>query len=197
MRAIKFEKQFVTAGIFVFYKGLFPFQIGPTRKGDQLGVVRLGGHREGNETPIETAVRELHEESGMNVKIIHSPVTYHTPSWNYPEIKVRAQDSQGMGPVLIKGVNGEYSVMYFGESMDKPVPSSEAKAIVLLKPADIVIICSRTLTFGEYIARNGIVVEREKMDRNLNLVPFPQLRFLSRLLNDEPEWLKGLFNMKI
>ncbi len=37
------------------YKNLFVFQVGPTSKGDTLGVVRLGGHKEADETAVETA----------------------------------------------------------------------------------------------------------------------------------------------
>lgn len=48
-----------TSGAYVLYNGLFIFQVGPTKEGDKLGVVRLGGHREGNETALETAKREV------------------------------------------------------------------------------------------------------------------------------------------
>ncbi len=36
----------VTAVVHVNNKGRFPFQVGPTKIGEALGVMRLGGHRE-------------------------------------------------------------------------------------------------------------------------------------------------------
>lgn len=40
---IQIDKNVRTAGAYVIYKNLFVFQVGPTNKGDTLGVVRLGG----------------------------------------------------------------------------------------------------------------------------------------------------------
>ncbi|WP_372708536.1 hypothetical protein [Bacillus sp. CDB3] len=54
-----------TSGAYVLYNNLFIFQVGPTSKGDTLGVVRLGGHKEYDETAIETAKREVKEEAAM------------------------------------------------------------------------------------------------------------------------------------
>lgn len=51
-------KEIRTSGAYVLYKGSFVFQFGPTKKGDKLGVVRLGGHRENKEMALETAIRK-------------------------------------------------------------------------------------------------------------------------------------------
>lgn len=40
-----------TSWAYVLYNGFFVFQVGPTKNGDKLGVVRLGGHRENEEIP--------------------------------------------------------------------------------------------------------------------------------------------------
>lgn len=40
-----------TSWAYVLYNGFFVFQVGPTKNGDKLGVVRLGRHRENEEIP--------------------------------------------------------------------------------------------------------------------------------------------------
>ena len=45
----------VTASAYVIVQGLFVFQVGQTRAGDRLGVVRLGGHVEPGESSLACA----------------------------------------------------------------------------------------------------------------------------------------------
>ncbi|HLZ62576.1 MAG TPA: hypothetical protein VKR06_36995 [Ktedonosporobacter sp.] len=55
------DYKFKTAGVYVNVAGFFVFQVGLTSAGDKLGVVRLGGHREGDESAWECATREALE----------------------------------------------------------------------------------------------------------------------------------------
>lgn len=59
------NKNVRTSGAYVLHKNLFVFQVVPTKRRDRLGVVRLGGHREGDETSLETAKREVYEEGHL------------------------------------------------------------------------------------------------------------------------------------
>ncbi len=66
----------ITAGVYVNITGLFPFQIGPTKSGTTLGVVRLGGHKDSGETGWECAAREAYEEATLRLTPIKPPATY-------------------------------------------------------------------------------------------------------------------------
>ncbi|MER2263317.1 MAG: NUDIX hydrolase, partial [Psychrobacillus sp.] len=84
---ININQDVKTSGAYVLYRGLFIFQVGPTKEADKLGVVRLGGHKEFEETALETARREVFEEASMKITPISSPITYHMSAWgNKPSI---------------------------------------------------------------------------------------------------------------
>ena len=68
-----------TASAWVVADGLFPFVVGPDETGERLGVVRLGGHMEEGETPWECAIREVREESGLEIRHVEPPGTYRLP----------------------------------------------------------------------------------------------------------------------
>ena len=73
---------FRTSGAYVLYRGRFVFQVGPNKDNSALGIVRLGGHREKNETALETAKREVWEEAGVHIDVIDSLDTYHFQEWD-------------------------------------------------------------------------------------------------------------------
>jgi hypothetical protein len=181
-----------TSGAYVLYKGLFPFQVGPTRKGDKLGVVRLGGHREGSETAAQTAIREVHEESAMEINLISAPVTYYKDSWNNPSSIIHIDDA--IVPVLIKGKDPYSSnAMYLAYSKTEPIPSSETKGLLLLTPEEIFKICKNQFTLKDYLGQNGKAVLGTSIDPSLHLEPFPQLIFLRDLFIREPGMMKHFF----
>lgn len=177
----------------MLYKGLFIFQVGPTRKGDKLGVVRLGGHREGRETAVQTAIREVHEESSMNIDLISAPVTYYKNGWNEPSSKIHIEEK--IAPILIKGSDSYTSnAMYLAYSETEPVPSSETKGLLLLTPEDIFKICDVQLTLKDYLDQNGKAQLSEDMDAGLYIEPFPQLMFLRELFISEPEMMRDFLD---
>ena len=69
---INLEKSTKTAGAYVLYDGyfLFMFGFGSKHKGNELGVIRFGGHREKGETVLQCVAREVREESSVDIAFI-------------------------------------------------------------------------------------------------------------------------------
>lgn len=178
---IHIDKNVRTAGAYVIYKNLFVFQVGPTNKGDTLGVVRLGGHKEGDETAVETAKREVKEEATIDIAILSSPCTYYKKNWDAQSKKIIVENE--INPILIIDSRDEtLSTMYMAYAENEPTPSSETNGLLLLSVNDIRLICSKEITLNDYIKQDGIAVLKEKMNKELILQPFPQLMFLAELL---------------
>ncbi|MEK4912821.1 MULTISPECIES: NUDIX hydrolase [Bacillus] len=182
-----------TSGAYVLYNNLFIFQVGPTRKGDTLGVVRLGGHKENNETAVETAKREVKEEAAIDITILSSPSTYYKENWNAQSKKIKVENE--VAPILI--IDSPYetlSIMYIAHSENEPNPSSETNGLLLLSVSDIRLICSKEITLNDYIKQGGMAILKEKVDKELILQPFPQLLFLAELLKKDPVLLQQFLN---
>lgn len=190
---IHIDKNVRTSGAYVMYKNLFVFQVGPTSKRDTLGVVRLGGHIEADETAVETAKREVEEEASIDITILNSPTTYYKESWNAQSKKVKVENE--VNPILIIDSPDEsLSIMYVAYSKMLPKPSSETNGLLLLSLNDIELICTGKITLNDYINQGGVSILKEKMDNELILQPFPQLMFLSELLKEDPVLLQQFVN---
>lgn len=177
-----------TSGAYILYNGFFPFQVGPTRIGDKLGVVRLGGHREGNETASDTVFREVYEESRMKINIFHSPITFFKKDWD--GVARRVTTKEAVAPILIKGTDPEGSTaMYLAYSESEPVPSEETKGLLMLTPNDIKRICEQQITLKEFIKHGGSTLLKKEMNQELTLKPFPQLLFLNELFEKEKTFM--------
>ena len=182
---INLNKNVKTSGAYVLYRGLFIFQVGPTEVADNLGVVRLGGHKEFEETALETARREVFEESSMKITPINSPITYHMNEWgNKPSI---IQLGEEIAPILVKGNEQALSIMYLSYSENEPNPSSETNGLLLLTPEDVLFICNNKITLNDFIKRNGKAILKGNINKDLFLIPFPQLLFLSKMLEEHPD----------
>ncbi|HDR7659803.1 TPA: NUDIX hydrolase [Bacillus wiedmannii] len=182
-----------TSGAYVHYNNLFVFQVGPTNKGDTLGVVRLGGHKEGDETAVETAKREVKEEATIDIAILSSPCTYYKKNWNAQSKKIKVENE--INPILIiDSLDETLSTMYMAHAENEPTPSSETNGLLLLSVNDIRLICSKEITLNDYIKQDGIAVLKEKMNKELILQPFPQLMFLAELLKKDPVLLQLFLN---
>ncbi|MGH0425924.1 NUDIX hydrolase [Bacillus pretiosus] len=190
---IHINKNVRTSSAYVMYKNLFVFQVGPTSKGDTLGVVRLGGHKEDEETAVETAKREVREEATIDITILSSPSTYYKQNWNAQSKKIKVENE--IDPILIIDSPDEtLSIMYMAYSENEPTPSSETNGLLLLSVSNIRLICSKAITLNDYIKQGGIAILKEKMDKELILQPFPQLLFLAELLKEDPVLLQQFLN---
>ncbi|PDZ46938.1 NUDIX hydrolase [Bacillus wiedmannii] len=190
---IHINKNVRTSGAYVMYKNLFVFQVGPTSKGDTLGVVRLGGHKEDEETAVEIAKREVREEATIDITILSSPSTYYKQNWNAQSKKIKVENE--IDPILIIDSPDEtLSIMYMAYSENEPTPSSETNGLLLLSVSNIRLICSKAITLNDYIKQGGIAILKEKMDKELILQPFPQLLFLAELLKEDPVLLQQFLN---
>ncbi len=190
---IQIDKNVRTAGAYVVYKNLFVFQVGPTSKGDTLGVIRLGGHKEANETAVETAKREVKEEAAIDITILSSPSTYYKENWNAQSKKIRVENE--INPILIIDSPDEtLSIMYMAHSENEPTPYSETSGLLLLSVSDIRLVCSKEITLNDYIKQGGMAILKEKMNKDLILQPFPQLMFLAELLKEDPVLLQQILN---
>src|SRR3954464_12516001 len=89
---VRLIDEVATAGAYVLLDGRFPFMVGPTRDGDRLAVVRLGGHREAGESPWQGAARGWLGGSGLPIQAVAPPRTY----WLAPE--AGAPDQDGLVP---------------------------------------------------------------------------------------------------
>lgn len=185
-----------TAGAYVLYNGLFIFQVGPTKSGDKLGVVRLGGHREGNETALDTAKREVYEEAQVEINPFNPNTTYYLSEWNEEPTKVKVTES--IAPILIKGnEESSYTLMYLSNTLTLPTPSSESKGLLLLSPEKVQLICQKKISLSDYQKLDGISTLKSEINTNLILQPFPQILFLSRLLNEETELMESFINTSL
>ncbi|MEC1970051.1 NUDIX domain-containing protein [Bacillus cereus] len=190
---IHIDKKVRTSGAYVLYNNLFVFQVGPTNKGDTLGVVRLGGHKEDGETAVETAKREVKEEASIDVTILNSPTTFYKENWNAQSKKIKIESE--VNPLLIIDSQDEtLSIMYVAYSRIPPKPSSETNGLLLLSLNDIELICTGKITLNDYINHDGVAILKEKMNKDLVLQPFPQLLFLAEILKEDPTLLYHFLN---
>ncbi|GEN86076.1 DNA mismatch repair protein MutT [Oceanobacillus sojae] len=181
-----------TAGAYVLYNDLFVFQVGPTKKGNNLGIVRLGGHREAGERPLETAEREVIEEAAIKINPIDSPITYLLKNWD--EKGSTIQPEEEINPFLIKGnQKAGFTVMYMSFAEHKPKPSSESKGILMLSPKEIEFICNHKVTLNELVQQKGKAILTEGFNKDLVLEPFPQLLFLSKILKQKLSYMNTFF----
>jgi 8-oxo-dGTP pyrophosphatase MutT (NUDIX family) len=179
----------VTAGVYVNIGGYFPFQVGPTKIGTTLGVVRLGGHKENGETGWQCASREASEEASITVTPIKPPATYWYESSDNPELLPGGWIEDDHEPILVgkRPDNNAITPIYLARTDDTPIPAMEARGILMLSPEDIRKINSDQITLGQYLESGGKAIFREELPLNLLLEPYPHLRLLETLIQKHPQ----------
>jgi len=156
----------------------------------------LGGHREGDETALETAKREIFEEAQIEIDLFNPNTTFYLSDWNEEPIKVTINEP--VVPILIKGnEESSYSIMYLSKTLTLPTPSSESEGLLLLSPENIRLMCREKISLYDYHKLDGVSLLKSELDMNLALQPFPQLLFLSKLLNEESELMERFINTSL
>ena len=186
------DEQIKTAGAYVLLNGQFLFTLGWIPHNGNYPVVRLGGHREANETGWECAAREVAEEAGIQIRPVLPDRTYlvlaDNPDLTPKEIPWPQEIPGEVNPYLVAAYDIEteprLSLMYLAESNETPAPCTEVKGLLFLDEQNIQQICHEKITLGEYLKAGGRAIFSEPFDEERCLEPFIQLRILSRLLNN-------------
>jgi ADP-ribose pyrophosphatase YjhB (NUDIX family) len=184
-----------TAGAYVRINGLYLFAIGNQMHNGCIPVFRLGGHREEHETGWQCAVREVYEETSLQVKPLLPQTTYLSDGDHIErelkEIPWQHKIKQEPIPLLVVAYHREdkpsLSLMYLADAEELPIPSSEIKGLLLLKKENIYDLCEELLTLEQYLGNGGKAILKDEFDTRLVLEPFAQLRLLSRILRMQTE----------
>lgn len=190
-----------TAGAYVRLDGCYPFAMGSKLHDGHIPVIRLGGHREGQETGWQCAAREVYEEAKLRIEPLPAQTTYLSDGDHLEaelqEVHWPRKHQQGPAPLLVvvyhRADKISLSLMYLAHAEGLPTPSSEVKGILLLNPEEIHRLCRQPVTLEQYLDRGGKAVLNAEFSPKLLLEPFAQLRLLSRILSlqergiDEPQ----------
>jgi 8-oxo-dGTP pyrophosphatase MutT (NUDIX family) len=185
-----------TAGAYVCIQGLYPFAIGTKLHNGHIPVFRLGGHREEHENGWQCAVREVYEETNLQISPLTPSTTYLLPDGDCTDTeleKIQWQHETKLEPIPMLVVayhrEGEtlLSLMYLAQTDEFPTLSSEIRGLLLLEKGDIHRLCQEPMTLEQYLLGGGKALLNHEFDKNLFLEPFIQLRLLSRILLKESE----------
>jgi 8-oxo-dGTP pyrophosphatase MutT (NUDIX family) len=180
-----------TAGAYICIDGYYVFAIGIRPYNGHIPIVRLGGHREEQETGWQCAVREVYEESNLHITPLLPPTTYLC---NWDQIDTELQEIQWQPkvkgepiPKLVVTYRREdkmhLSLMYLAHAEGVPKPSSEVKGLLFLREEEVHRLCQGPLTLEQYLNTGGKAILNAEFDTSLILEPFAQLRLLSRILS--------------
>ena len=179
-----------TAGAFVSIAGYYPFALGSILHNGRIPVYRLGGHRQENETGWECAMREVFEETKLNITPLVPDTTYQMDEngaeFELGEIEWLPETLSEPIPILVRSGRQEnqtlLSLMYLAQADSLPIPSNEVKGLLLLDEGNIHELCQRSLTLEQYLENGGQAILKDAFDEHLILEPFVQLRALSKIM---------------
>jgi hypothetical protein len=186
---------FKTVGSFILYKDTIAFMIGPDNTGEKLGVMRLGGHIEENESYLQTLEREIKEEGSIEVKLLNSPNTFYKRNWddnNYNEIT--DDIALDIKPLIIVGDKMRSTAVFLSYTEEEPKPSSEACGIIFLKENEIKRICSEKLRLRDFLESGGKLIEQKEIDYDMEMYAGVHLTFLNRLMEDKNNLVNRFIN---
>lgn len=184
-----------TAGAYISIHGRYLFALGARLHQGCIPLIRIGGHREGDETGWQCAEREAYEETNLKIRPLIPSTTYWVDGDHFQaglkEMDWKAESGQETAPVLVvsycRAGKTVLSLMYLAEADELPVPSSEVTGLLLLAEKDIHQICQEAITLEQYLAGGGQAILTGTFDHKLILEPFVQLRLLSRILKMQTE----------
>lgn len=186
---------FKTVGSFILYKDTLAFMIGPDNTGEKLGVMRLGGHIEENESYLQTLEREIKEEGSIEVKLLNSPNTFYKRNWddnNYSEIT--DDIALDIKPLIIVGDKMRSTAVFLSYTEEEPKPSSEACGIIFLKENEIKRICSEKLRLRDFLDSGGKLIQQKEIDYDMEMYAGVHLTFLNRLMEDNNNLVNRFIN---
>lgn len=182
-----------TAGAYVSIQGRYLFALGIEPHHGRIPVVRLGGHREKDETGWQCAVREIREEASLSLRPLRPRLTYlfHAeqpedgPSalGGWPERK--HEPSPFVVVAYVREDESILSLMYLSQADGNPLPSCEVRGLVLLTESEIQDLCRKPTTLRTFLEQGGQVILNGEFDLDRILEPFIQLRLLSGLLRTQ------------
>jgi hypothetical protein len=178
-------KGFKTVGSFILYQDTFAFMIGPDNSGERLGIMRLGGHIEKNESLLQSLEREIKEEGSIEVKLFDSPCTFYKRNWddnNYSEITNNIE--WDIKPLIITGDKTRSTAVFLSYTDKEPKPSSEAYGIIFLNENDIRDICSKKLKLMDFLNKGGKLIQQKEINYDKEMYAGVHLTFLNRLIED-------------
>jgi len=186
---------FKTVGSFILYEDTIAFMIGPDNTGEKLGVMRLGGHIEENESYLQTLQREIKEEGSIEVKLLNAPNTFYKRNWddnNYNEIT--DDIALDIKPLIIVGDKMRSTAIFLSYTEEEPKPSSEACGIIFLKENEIKRICSEKLRLRDFLESGGKLIQQKEIDYDMEMYAGVHLTFLNRLIEDNNNLVNRFIN---
>lgn len=186
---------FKTVGSFILYRDTLAFMIGPDSSGEKLGIMRIGGHIEENESLRQALEREIKEEASIEVRHFNSPSSFYKTSWedsNYCEIT--NDIVWDIKPLIIVGDKVRSTAVFLSYAEEEPKPSSEACGIIFLKEADIKNICSKKLCLKDFINSGGKFIQQKEIDYDMEMYAGVHLTFLNRLIEDKNDLIHNYIN---
>jgi hypothetical protein len=196
-QSIEIQKARISAaGAFICIHGFYLFALGTQPYHGRTPVYRLGGHREGDETGWECAVREVYEETGLQISLLAPETTYLLPDGDHPDaeltrIRWQHETEPEHTPLLVVAYRRDeetvLSLMYLAQTDGFPAPSSEVKGLIFLARQELYRLCQEPITLEQYVGNGGKALLNHDFDKSLILEPFTQPRLLSRILLTKEE----------
>lgn len=177
---------FKTVGSFILYQDTLVFMIGPDNSGKKLGIVRLGGHIEANESLLQSLRREIMEEGSVEIKLVSSPYSFYKRNWgDINNYEITNNLEMDIKPLIIVGDKARSTIVFLSYTLEEPEPSSEACGIVFLRENDIQDICTKKLRLRDFLDNGGKLVQQKRIDYDMEMYAGVHLAFLNRLIEDK------------
>lgn len=179
---------FETVGAFVQYEDTLAFMIGPDKSGEKLGITRLGGHIEKNESLLQALEREVKEEGSIKVKLLDCSSTFYKTKWEDISYSQITNDIiWDIKPLIIVGDKSRSTAVFLSYAEDEPKPAAESSGIIFLRKNDIIDICSKKLLLKDFLNNGGKLIKQKEIDHNLEIYAGVHLTFLYKLMQDKNE----------
>ena len=187
-----FDRDIIKTGAYVLHEGRFVFMVGFDEHRDKLNIVRLGGHREPGETPVQCAIREVREECTLEAAPFDAPETFVEAGDGYVPLPEKPDSPR---PVLIRqqagAPPGKLLAMYLMRGRGMPKPHMETQGLLSLDQAALGLVCDGCATLRTLRAQGAGAHLSASLPEEMILTPTPQVRFLRWLLEARPAWMAG------